>query len=326
MNHAPELSVVIPMMNESEGLPLLFSRLEKALAPLNLEYELVCVNDGSTDDTLPRLRELQKTNPRLRVVDLSRNFGKEAALTAGLFTAMGRCVVPLDADLQDPPELIAEMLEKWRQGYEMVNAVRIQRKADSPGKRITASLFYKCINRISDVRIPHNVGDFRLMDRQVVEALKRLPERTRFNKGLFAWVGFRTAEVTYSRPPRDAGNSKWKYWSLWNLALEGVTSFSSLPLRLWSYVGGLVSAFAVVYALVIIFKTLAFGRDVPGYASLMVVILFFSGLNMFTLGIFGEYLSRLFIESKQRPLYVVRAVHEPEESDLYYEEHGEDRD
>jgi len=311
MNTCPDLSIVIPMMNESEGLHALFSRLEAALAPAGLEYELLCVNDGSTDDTLQRLQDIQRHNPRLRVVDLSRNFGKEAALTAGLFTARGRCVIPLDADLQDPPELIPEMVEKWRQGYEVVNAVRSQRDADTPLKRFTARVFYACINRISEVHIPPNVGDFRLLDRQVVEALKRMPERTRFNKGLFAWVGFRTAEVSYSRPPRDAGDSKWKYWALWNLALEGITSFSSLPLRLWSYLGGLVSAFAVVYALVIIVKTLAFGRDVPGYASLMVVILFFSGLNMLTLGIFGEYLSRVFLEAKQRPLYVVRDVHEP---------------
>lgn len=307
----PEISIVIPMMNETESLETLFSRLEKVLAPLGLEYEIVCVNDGSTDDTLPRLRSMQRENSHLRVVDFSRNFGKEAALAAGLFHTRGRCVIPLDADLQDPPELIPEMLEKWRQGFEMVNAVRSQRDSDSFVKRGTAGLFYKCINRISEVRIPQNVGDFRLMDRKVVQALGRLPERTRFNKGLFAWVGFSTANVYYSRPKRETGNSKWKYWALWNLALEGITSFSSLPLRFWSYLGGLVSALAVVYALWVVSKTLIFGIDVPGYASLMVVILFFSGVNLFTLGIFGEYLSRVFIESKQRPLYVVREVHEP---------------
>jgi len=311
MCHCPEITLVIPMMNESQSLEALFSRLSGVMDPMGASYEIVCVNDGSTDDTLQRLQAMQSANPRLRVVDLSRNFGKEAALTAGLFEARGRCVIPLDADLQDPPELIPEMVEKWRQGYEMVNAVRSQRDSDSFLKRCTAGLFYKCINRISDVRIPPNVGDFRLLDRKVVEALKRMPERTRFNKGLFAWVGFATANVYYTRPARDAGDSKWRYWALWNLALEGVTSFSSLPLRFWSYVGALVSAFAVVYALGVVIKTLIFGIDVPGYASLIVVMLFFSGLNMLTLGIVGEYLSRVFTETKQRPLFVVRDVHEP---------------
>lgn len=311
MNHCPDISLVIPMMNESQGLEALFARLDSVMAPMGVLYEIVCVNDGSTDDTLQQLQILQRSHMHLRVVDLSRNFGKEAALTAGLFEARGRCVIPLDADLQDPPELIPEMVDKWRQGYEMVNAVRSQRNSDSFLKRATAALFYKSINRISEVSIPHNVGDFRLLDRKVVEALKRMPERTRFNKGLFAWVGFSTTSVSYTRPARDAGDSKWRYWALWNLALEGVTSFSSLPLRLWSYIGGLVSAFAVAYALVVVIKTLIFGIDVPGYASLMVVILFFSGLNMLTLGIVGEYLSRVFIEAKQRPLFVVREVHEP---------------
>lgn len=322
MSHCPDISLVIPMMNESQGLEALFARLEGVMAPLGTSYEIVCVNDGSTDDTLPKLQALQRSNSHLRVVDLSRNFGKEAALTAGLFEAKGRCVIPLDADLQDPPELIPEMLDKWRQGYEMVNAVRSQRDSDSFVKRTTAGLFYKCINRISEVRIPHNVGDFRLLDRKVVEALKRMPERTRFNKGLFAWVGFSTASVFYTRPARDVGDTKWRLWALWNLALEGVTSFSSLPLRLWSYIGGLVSAFAVAYALGVVIKTLIFGIDVPGYASLMVVILFFSGVNMLTLGIVGEYLSRVFIEAKKRPLFVVRDVHEPPQAAEQQEPHN----
>lgn len=311
MNRPPLLSIVIPMKNEESCLDALFLRLERVLAPLELRVEYVCVNDGSTDNTLQCLKELQGRHPGLRIVDLSRNFGKEAALTAGLFHARGDCVIPLDADLQDPPELIPEMLAQWRQGYEVVDAVRSDRKSDSRFKRTSAELFYRCINRISEVPIPRNVGDFRLLDRKVVEALKTLPERTRFNKGLFAWVGFRRTEVTYSRPLREAGSSKWRLWSLWNLALEGITSFSSLPLRLWSYVGGCLSAFAALYALFIVFKTVILGVDVPGYASTMVVVLFFSGLQLFTLGIFGEYLSRLFIESKQRPIFVVRELIEP---------------
>ena len=311
MKNIPDISIVIPMMNESQGLDALFSRLCRALEPVALSWEVVCVNDGSTDDTLEHLRGRQDQAPRLRVVDLSRNFGKEAALTAGLFHATGRCVIPLDADLQDPPELIPEMLEAWLQGYEVVNAVRSERNADSFFKRNSAGLFYKCINCISEVAIPPNVGDFRLLDRKVVEALKRLPERTRFNKGLFAWVGFRQTSVYYKRPCRECGDTKWKLWALWNLALEGITSFSSLPLRFWSYIGAGLSGFAGIYALVIVIKTFIFGVDVPGYASLMVVVLFFSGLNMLTLGIFGEYLSRVFIEAKQRPLYLVREVYEP---------------
>ncbi|MBK1625391.1 glycosyltransferase family 2 protein [Afifella marina] len=308
----PCLSLVIPMHNEEECLDGLFRRLEAVLGELGISYEIVCVDDGSRDRTLAALIERQKHAPYLRVIDLSRNFGKEAALTAGLDASRGECVVPLDADLQDPPELIGRMLEKWREGYEVVNAVRSERQTDTPMKRWTAGLFYWSANKLSEIEIPPNVGDFRLMDRKVVDAICALPERSRFNKGLFAWVGFRQTSIEYSREARFAGETKWKYWRLWNFALDGITSFSSVPLRIWSYLGGAIAGLAIVYAIVIIVRTLLFGRDVPGYPSLIVAIMFFNGLTMLSLGAIGEYLSRIFIEAKQRPLYIVRKIHEPD--------------
>ncbi|MDQ0324502.1 glycosyltransferase involved in cell wall biosynthesis [Rhodopseudomonas julia] len=307
----PCLSLVIPMHNEEECLDGLFQRLEAVMAELGISYEIICVDDGSRDRTLAALIERQKKAPYLRVIDLSRNFGKEAALTAGLDASRGECVVPLDADLQDPPELIGRMLEKWREGYEVVNAVRSERQTDTPMKRWTAGLFYWSANKLSEIEIPPNVGDFRLMDRKVVDAICALPERSRFNKGLFAWVGFRQTCIEYSREARFAGETKWKYWRLWNFALDGITSFSSVPLRIWSYLGGAIAGLAIVYAIVVIVRTMLFGRDVPGYPSLIVAIMFFNGLTMLSLGAIGEYLSRIFIEAKQRPLYIVRKIHEP---------------
>jgi glycosyltransferase involved in cell wall biosynthesis len=307
----PELSFVIPMMNEADCLDRLFARLHAAIAEVEAEYEIVCVNDGSTDTTLERLKDLQRLDRRIRIIDLSRNFGKEAALTAGLHNARGRCVIPLDADLQDPPELIKTLVAKWREGYEVVNAVRVARDTDTFAKRVTAGGFYWLVNHISDIQIPVNSGDFRLMDRKVVEALKGLPERSRFNKGLFAWVGFRQTTVEYVRPERVSGTTKFRYWKLWNFALDGITSFSSVPLRVWSYIGTMVASLGLLFATIVVVRTLIFGIDVPGYASTIVIILFFSGLNMLSLGIVGEYIARIYVESKQRPLYIIREVHEP---------------
>ncbi|MCT8266748.1 glycosyltransferase family 2 protein [Afifella sp. JA880] len=308
----PCLSLVIPMHNEEECLDGLFRRLESVLGELGISYEIVCVDDGSRDRTLAALIERQKHAPYLRVIDLSRNFGKEAALTAGLDASRGDCVIPIDADLQDPPELIGRMLEKWREGYEVVNAVRSERQTDTPMKRWTAGLFYWSANKLSEIEIPPNVGDFRLMDRKVVDAICALPERSRFNKGLFAWVGFRQTSIEYSREARFAGETKWKYWRLWNFALDGITSFSSVPLRIWSYLGGAIAGLAIVYAIIVVVRTMLFGRDVPGYPSLIVAIMFFNGLTMLSLGAIGEYLSRIFIEAKQRPLYIVRKIYEPD--------------
>jgi glycosyltransferase involved in cell wall biosynthesis len=245
-------------------------------------------------------------NVRIKIVDLSRNFGKEAALTAGLEYANGDVVVPLDADLQDPPELIPELVAKWREGYDMVVAVRRDRGADSLAKRTSAGLFYRVIRRLSGVPVPAQAGDFRLIDRRVVEALKLLPERTRFMKGLFAWVGFRQATISYARPARVAGSSKWRYWKLWNFALDGLLSSTTLPLRIWTYLGLVAAVVALSYMLLIVLRTLVYGVDVPGYASLAAMLLFFSGMNMIGLGIMGEYLGRVFIEVKQRPQFLVR--------------------
>ena len=300
------LSLVVPVYNEADGLAAFFDRVVPIAESVARSYEVICVNDGSTDDSLAVLRTARAVNPRIRIVDLARNFGKEVALTAGLEYAVGRAVVPLDADLQDPPELIPEMIAKWREGYDMVLAVRADRSADSAFKRVTARMFYRVIGRVSEVPIPSDAGDFRLMDRRVVDALKRLPERTRFMKGLFAWLGFRQATVTYTRPARVAGSSKWRLWRLWNFALEGILSFTTLPLRVWTYFGLVIAAFSLGYILLIVARTLVLGAEVPGYPSLAVMILFFSGLNMIGLGIMGEYLGRVFVEVKQRPLYLVR--------------------
>jgi glycosyltransferase involved in cell wall biosynthesis len=300
------ISIVVPMHNERESIRIFFDRLEPVLEGLDGDYEIVCINDGSKDNTLELLIAENARNPRVKVIDLSRNFGKEAALTAGLDLSSGDCVVPIDADLQDPPELIPEMLEKWQDGYEVVLAVRSDRNSDTLAKRTTANLFYRLMGKIGEVELTANAGDFRLMDRCVVDALQRLPERTRFMKGLFAWLGFRQTSVTYARPERAAGETSWNYWKLWNFALEGILSFTTLPLRIWTYLGAIVTVFAAVYAIVIIGRTLFFGADVPGYPSLMVTVLFFSGVLMVGLGVIGEYLGRVFIEVKQRPVYLVR--------------------
>ncbi|KAB2724301.1 glycosyltransferase family 2 protein [Brucella anthropi] len=310
MSGTPTLSVVIPMMNEEEGIPVLFNRLIPILENTEQPFEVVCVNDGSSDGTLALLKEYQRRHPFIVIVDLSRNFGKEAALTAGLMQAEGQAVIPLDADLQDPPELIGEMLGHWDNGAEVVLAVRAKRETDTALKRATANAFYRIINSISEINIPPNAGDFRLMDRAVIEALKELPERSRFNKGIFAWLGFKTETIEYERPTREVGTTKWNYRKLWNFALDGITSFSSAPLRIWSYIGVLIAGCAMLFGLVVIFKVLILGyRDVPGYASLMTVLLFSNGIVLIGLGVIGEYLSRVFIETKGRPLVIIRKVH-----------------
>lgn len=304
------ISIVVPFHNEAANIAKLHERLCAVLDAGAESWELVCVNDGSRDDTLARLVALAERDSRVRVIDLSRNFGKEAALTAGLDHARGEAAIPLDADLQDPPEVIPELIAKWREGFEVVNAVRESREGDGPMKRLTAHGFYRVMNRMSHVDIPPDTGDFRLISRPALDALKRLPERRRFMKGLFAWVGFRTATITYRRAPRHAGTTTWNYWKLWNLALEGITSFSSVPLRLASYLGFAVSIFAFIYAIVTIFDKLVYGNPVKGYPSLLVAVLFLGGVQLLALGVIGEYLGRLYEESKQRPIYLVRAIWE----------------
>lgn len=303
----PLISLVIPCFCESETVDLFVPAVDSALPDKSLEY--IFVNDGSNDDTLARLLALGKADKRILVVNLSRNFGKEAAMTAGIDVATGDVVVPIDADLQDPPEVINEFLEHWRRGYDVVYGLRYNRGSDTATKRVTAGLFYRFFNRLSQTEIPSDVGDFRLMDRVVIEAVKKLPERTRFMKGIFAWVGFPSTGVAYTRASRSAGNTKFNYWRLWNFALDGFVSFSTLPLRVWTYAGLIVAFISVVYAIVIVVQTLFIGREVPGYASLMTALLFLGGVQLISLGVIGEYLSRLFLESKQRPLYLLEGVY-----------------
>ncbi len=306
----PVLSIVCPMRNETEVVDAFLSRLINVLDGIGDTFEIVCVNDGSRDSTLEKLRVRQGNEPRLRVIDLSRCFGKEAALTCGIDHARGAAVIPIDADLQDPPELIAEMVSVWRKGFDVVLAQRIDRSSDRLLKRKSAEWFYRLHNAISEPPIPANVGDFRLMDRRVVEALRQLPERRRFMKGLFAWVGFRQATVPYVREARAAGHSSFSGWRLWNFALEGITSFSTAPLRVWSYLGLLIALVSFAYGLFIIGRTLLFGRDLPGYASLMTMVLFLGGVQRIGLGVLGEYIGRLYGEAKQRPVYIVRDFYE----------------
>lgn len=304
----PLISLVVPCYNEEGSLGMFMQEADHVLAGHRLEF--VFVNDGSRDNTLAVLMALAQHDPRVRVINFSRNFGKEAALTAGLDHTRGDAVIPMDADGQDPFETVPLFLAKWREGYDVVNGYREDRASDTFAKRQTAKWFYKIFNLIADNRIPENVGDFRLMDARVVATLRMLPERSRFMKGLFAWVGYRTAEVGYTRPPRAAGEGKFNFWGLWRLALEGVFNFSTAPLRVWGY-AGLVTAFvAFVYAVIIVAKTLIFGRDFPGYASTVTIVLFLGGLQLLTLGIIGEYLSRVFAEVKGRPIYIIDRIYE----------------
>ncbi|NEO32572.1 MAG: glycosyltransferase family 2 protein [Symploca sp. SIO3C6] len=301
-----ELSVVVPLYNEEPNIDHLFERLESVLERLNTTYEIVCVNDGSKDDTFTCLIRHHNRNPAIKAINLSRNFGKEIALTAAIDFATGAAVVPIDADLQDPPELIEQMLAKWREGYDVVYATRRSRQGESWFKRLTADVFYRTIGKMTRVPIPRNTGDFRLLDRRVVEAIKQMPERTRFMKGLFTWVGFKQTSILFDREPRFKGQTTFNYWKLWNFALDGITSFSFLPLKVWSYIGLIISLISLLYASFLIIRTLIFGIDVPGYASLMVAVLFLGGIQLLTLGIIGEYLGRVYEEVKERPLYFVR--------------------
>lgn len=305
------ISIIIPMKNEAEGLGLLFSNLMPVLEGCQHTFEIIAVNDGSTDDTLPRLLEFQKTIPRLRIMDLSRNFGKEAALTAGMAAAQGVAAIPIDADLQDPTELIPQMIAKWEEGYEMVIAAHNDRSQDSFLKRLFSQNFYRIFNLFSNIHLIPNAGDFRLFDRKIINAFLSLPERTRFNKGLFAWLGFRWCIIPHVRPERAAGQSKWNYKKLFQFAVDGITSFSAVPLKMFGYIGFLTATCALLYGLFVIINTLLHGNPVPGYPSLIALILFFGGLNMIGIGILGEYVSRIFIETKQRPLYVIRDFYEP---------------
>lgn len=305
-----ELSIVIPVKDEEPAIEACLARvipvIEAIDDPVARSFEILFVDDGSTDRTLDMIRTANAADPRVRCVSLSRNFGKEAALSAGLDAARGKAVVPLDVDLQDPPEALPKMIEQWRAGFDVVYGVRDNRETDSLPKRLTADLYYRAHNWLSSDKIPEHAGDFRLLDRKVVDVIRQMPERNRFMKGLFAWAGFRQAAISYHREERKLGKTKFNYWKLWTLAIDGITSASTLPLRVWSYLGAFVALGALAYAVYIIILTLTSGINVPGYASLMVAVLFLGGLQLLSLGVLGEYVGRILTETKGRPLYVVR--------------------
>lgn len=302
----PELSLVVPVFNEEANVPNFLERVIPILNEIGDNWEIVFVNDGSRDATLDLLRLAHTCDQRVRAIDFSRNFGKEIALCAGLDHTRGKAVIPIDVDLQDPPELIIEMVAKWRAGFDVVLAQRVDRSSDSWAKRTAAAAFYRVIAKLSKVAIPADVGDFRLLDSKVVEAVRGYRERARFMKGIFATLGYKTCFVSYTRAPRANGDSKFNPFQLMRLAIEGIVSFTDVPLKIWTYVGGLTSLAAAIYAIFILLNTVIFGNSVPGYASLVIFTLLLNGLTLLGLGIQGEYVARIFAEVKGRPLYLVR--------------------
>lgn len=311
----PTLSIVVPVHDEEPVLARFHARLAAVLDTLDADAEIIYVNDGSVDASWRVLVGLHGDDRRVSVIDLSRQFGKEAAMSAGLDEASGDAVIVIDADLQDPPECIPAMVGEWRAGHDVVLMCRRTRAADGWLKRATALVFYRVIGRMSDIDIPENVGDFRLLSRRAVMAMRAFPERSRFMKGLFAWIGFPTRKLEYDRSGRVAGTTKWNYWRLWNFALEGITSFSAAPLKLASYIGLATSLAAFFYGIYVVIKTLLIGDPVRGYPTLVTLILFLGGLQLMALGIIGEYLARMFVEVKQRPLYLVKERLAPRQRD-----------
>ena len=303
---ADRLTIVVAAYNEAEALPLLHARLLPVLAAMgDVDARILYVDDGSSDATWPVMRQLAADDRRVGLLRLSRNFGKEAALTAGLDMVDGGAAMILDADAQDPPELIPQFVAKWREGFDNVYGRRSERAGEGWAKRATASMFYRVIGRLSRTPVPEDTGDFRLLSPRALAALRELRERHRFMKGLFGWVGFNGAEIAYEREARVAGRSKFNFWKLWNLALEGITSFSTAPLRISTYCGLLTALVALAYGIYVIVKALLYGDPVAGWPSMMAVILFLGGVQLIALGMIGEYLGRLYVEAKQRPLYVV---------------------
>lgn len=306
-----EIGILVPACNEAETIAVFHQRLCAAMQGVDARWRVLYVDDGSSDETAECIRALRGEDPRVGLLQLSRNFGKELAVTAGLDYLDADAVVIIDADLQDPPELIPDLVREWREGWDVVYGRRTVREGESVGKRFTAAAFYRVMRRLSDTPIPEDAGDYRLLSRRAVETLRTLRERNRFMKGLFSWVGFRQKALDYRREPRHAGRSKWSYWRLWNFAIDGITSFTVAPLKIATYLGLVTALFAFAYGVWIIGKTLLYGADVPGYPSLMVVVLFLGGIQLIALGVIGEYLGRLFMESKQRPLYVVESYDAP---------------
>ena len=309
------LSVVVPVYNESAVLSEFHDEVSEVMNATECAYEIVYVDDGSTDDSIDTLNSIRSNDDRVAVIELSRNFGKEVALTAGLDHACGDAVIIIDADLQDPPELIHTFLREWRAGYDVAYGKRIDRRGESKMKIFTAKWFYRVLNYLSDVEIPEDVGDFRLLSRRAVDALLAMPERRRYMKGLYAWIGFPQKSIPYVRQPRAAGTTTWNYWRLWNFALEGITSFSDVPLKVATYLGVATSGFAFIYGLFLLVRTLFWGNPVPGYPSLIIVMLFLGGVQLICLGIIGEYLARTYHESKSRALYFVKGYHPAASSD-----------
>jgi len=302
----PDLSIIVSMYNEEDSLEEFFKTMHGVLSKLpQYSYEMICIDDGSIDKTYSMLLDYAKKDERIKVIKFSRNFGKEYGMMAGLKYCQGRAAIPIDVDLQDPPELIVKFVKKWEEGYDMVYGIRSDRKSDTFLKRMTAKMFYKIYNLMTRSPIPYNAGDYRLIDRKVIDAILSLKERNIFMKGVFGWTGFKSAGIKYSRHKRYAGKSKWNYWKLWNFALDGITASTTFPLRVWTYLGTLLSFTGMIYAIYIIVRTILNGIDVPGYASLLVFILVLGGIQMIILGILGEYIGRIFIEVKNRPLYIV---------------------
>lgn len=306
----PILTILAPVKDEEAAIAPFVARVSAILDalpdPASKAWEILFVDDGSSDATLPAIMVANARDSRICALSFSRNFGKEAALSAGLDHARGAAVIPIDVDLQDPPEVIADMVREWRSGSDVVYGVRRNRESDSLPKRLTADLYYRAHNWLASDKIPEHAGDFRLLDRKVVDVIRRMPERNRFMKGLFAWSGFKQTAVEYDRVERTVGTTKFRYWKLWTLALDGITSASTVPLRVWSYVGVIVAFFSFLYAVYLMVRTAISGVDVPGYASLMTAVLFFGALQLISLGVLGEYVGRILTETKQRPLYIVR--------------------
>jgi len=308
----PLVSVIVPVKDEEQAIQPFLTRVGAVLDALrdpeggSVLWEILFVDDGSSDATLAAIMAANRMDPRIVAISLSRNFGKEAALSAGLDHARGETVVPIDVDLQDPPEMIGAMLDQWRLGSEVVFGVRRNRMSDSLPKRLTADLYYRAHNWLSEDKIPEHAGDFRLLDRKVVEVIRAMPERNRFMKGLFSWGGFKQAAVYYDRAERRIGHTKFNYLKLWKLAVDGITSASTAPLRVWSYIGFVIAAVAMLYALFLIGRVILYGIDVAGYASMMVAVLFLGGVQLMSLGILGEYIGRILVETKRRPIYIVR--------------------
>jgi glycosyltransferase involved in cell wall biosynthesis len=302
------ISVVAPAYNEADGLTEFVHRLDAVMRAHGIQYEIVFVNDGSTDHTLLVMQSLRAVHPDITIVNLSRNFGKETAMTAGIAHAIGDAMVIIDTDLQDPPELIPDMIDGWHAGYDVVYAQRVERAGETWMKKTTARLFYWTVKRMGPVPIPENTGDFRLLSRRAAQALLQIPERHRFMKGLYAWIGFRQKALPYRRLARFTGRSKWNYWQLWNLAIEGITSFTIVPLKLATYMGFLIAMAAFAYGLMIVVKALFLGEPVRGFPTIMSVMLLLGGVQLIVLGFIGEYLGRIFDETKQRPLYLLESV------------------